>query len=291
MKNSNQRRPTTRGHFLKKHRVTARTQRALTPGMVGALASFHNGYQRHVAVLGQLDTSNPDITTLKKLHVPTKLALEYTSGITLSDWQRRLSPEVKRAFTQLGVARQPGARIVTFRLGHEVAEKALAATAGPAAYLAALLKRKLGIGDIAFILEFSNSASNGSHPLHLHGIACIPDGLTEERIRAVLAPEPTRPSLVAQTLNPIRGYRQRYVNKAIDLQPITTPGAWASYINKEYLLTQRKLGGAPDYASHSASRAGRELYEELVQWIKNERGRKAPQELVGEAITPSLTLG
>ncbi|WP_178119387.1 hypothetical protein [Metapseudomonas lalkuanensis] len=273
MNNSNQRRPTKRGHFLKKHRVTAHTQRVLTPGMVGALASFHAGYQRHVAVLGQLDTSNPDTPTLKKFYVFTKLALEYTYKVNLCDWQRRLPTEVKRAFTMLGISGTPGASIFTFRLGHEVAEKALSASEGPAAHLAALIKRKLGIKDIAFILEYPSSTSDENHQLHLHGIACIPEGLTEDDIRVVLAPKPKEE---------VKGYRQRFGNKAIDLQPITTPGAWMSYISKEYLITQRKLGSAPDYASHGASRAGKELYEELVSWIKSERAREAPQELAGE---------
>lgn len=268
MKNSNQPPITERGHFPKKHRVAAHTQQALTPGIVGTLVSFHDGYQQHVAVLGQLDTSNPDISTLEKLQCLTKLALERTSKTNLSDWQRRLPAEVKRAFTLLGIARQPGARIVTFRLGHEVAEKALTASDGPAAYLAALLKRKLGIRDIAFILEYPSSTSDENHTLHLHGIACIPDGLTEDCIRAVLAPNPN---------GKVKGYRQRFGNKAIDFQPITTPGAWVSYIHKEYPFTEHKLGSAPDFASHSASRAGRELYEGLVAWIKSERSREAPQ--------------
>ncbi|SDO07084.1 hypothetical protein [Pseudomonas jinjuensis] len=276
MKSSNQHPVTERGHFPKMHRVTAPNQRAVTLAMAGVLASFHEGYQRNVAVLGQWNSNTSDIPALKIISQFSKLAQEYTSGVTLSDWQRRLPAEAKRAFTLLGIARQPGARIVTFRLGHEVAEKALAASDGPAAYLAALLKRKLGVRNIAFILEYPSSASDENHTLHLHGIACIPDGLTEECIRAVLAPNPN---------GKVKGYRQRFGNKAIDLQPITTPGAWVSYIHKEYPFTEHKLGSAPDFASHSASRAGRELYEELVAWMKSERGREAPQELAGEAIS------
>lgn len=67
-------------------------------------------------------------------------------------------------------------------------------------------------------------------------------------------------------------YRQRGNNKAIDIQPLRTPGAWATYITKEIGVTTHRLKGrSPYYASRSARTAGRELYEGIRQWLSTGR--------------------
>lgn len=82
------------------------------------------------------------------------------------------------------------------------------------------------------------------------------------KLREVLAPPPCKDSTP-----PIRGYRQRYDNKAIDVQPIRTAGGWFQYITKEVYFTAHDLGARPDYASRSAIQAGKALYESIRTWI------------------------
>ena len=287
MTDSKKDRPSSpRGHFLKNGITKGADQERLRPEVAGILSAFYAGHRKHVAVLADLTKTMSNPAEINRLNTIKQYIAEAgrssASKIKLEDWQRRISSETKRAFSLLGIAQLPGAHAITFRLGYEVAESALAAPEGAPAYLAALIKRKFGITTIAFTLEYLNSTSNENHPLHIHGVACIPAGMIEDDIRAVLAPEPTKPSLIAQTPNPVRGYRQRYENKAIDMQPIRTPGAWAGYCNKEYLATARKLRAAPDYASHTARRAGKELYEEVAAWIRSRSAQQAAHEAADE---------
>ena len=171
--------------------------------------------------------------------------------------------DTKRAFSFLGFALKPGAQVINFRLGHEVAEAALSAKKGPTDYLSALL-RTLGIVDLVFVSELASSDSEENHPLHLHGIARIPAAIATQAIRELLAPEP---DLGASP--PTRGYRQRWSNKAIAVTELQTPGAWVSYSGKEFDFTAHSLQSNPGYASRSATTAGRECYEAIRIWLRS----------------------
>lgn len=171
--------------------------------------------------------------------------------------------DTKRAFSFLGFALKPGAQVINFRLGHEVAEAALSAKKGPTDYLSALL-RTLGIVDLAFVLELASSDSGENHPLHLHGVARIPVALATRAVREVLAPEPD-----LDASPPTRGYRQRWSNKAIAVTELQTPGTWVSYSGKEFDFTAHSLQSNPAYASRSATKAGRQLYEAMRVWLSS----------------------
>ena len=190
-------------------------------------------------------------------------AQDYASGVLLLDWKRRLSGDAKVAFSFLGFALKPGAQALTFRLGHEVANAALSAKKGPTDHISASL-RALGIVDLVFILELASNESEENHPLHLHGIACIPAALTTQTIRELLAPEPD-----LGESPPLKGYRQRWSNKAIAMTELQTPGAWVSYSGKEFDFTAHRLQSNPGYASRSATLAGRELYEAMRAWLRS----------------------
>ncbi|PPK35163.1 hypothetical protein CD175_30180 [Pseudomonas laurylsulfatiphila] len=155
----------------------------------------------------------------------------------------------------------PDAQAFTFRLGHEVADAALSAKKGPTDYLSALI-RTLGIRDLAFITEFLCSVSEENHGFHIHGIARIPVALSIQTIQELLAPKQN-----LKLARPIKGYRQRGDNKAIVVSELQTPGAWATYSIKEFDFTAHCLQSNPDYASRSATNAGRELYESMRTWL------------------------
>lgn len=257
----------TGGPFPKKAAITPPAKKRCTPAIAGVLAGFFTSHVKNLAVLGELDfQETKDQARIDKLKANNDelkgLAQAGASGVSLHDWKRRLSADTKRAFSFLGFALKPDAQVINFRLGHEVAEAALSAKKGPTDYLSALL-RTIGIVDLVFVLELASSDSEENHPLHLHGIARIPAALATQSIRELLAPEP---DLGASP--PRRGYRQRWSNKAIAVTELQTPGTWVSYSAKEFDFTAHCLHSNPDYASRSATNAGRELYEAMRVWLR-----------------------
>ncbi|MGV6396769.1 hypothetical protein ACTUVN_002208 [Pseudomonas caspiana] len=257
------------GPFPKKAAITPPAKKRCTPAIVGVLAGFYTSYIKNVAVLAKLEIEKEkDQARIDKLKANNDelkgFAQAGASGVSLHDWKRRLSADTKRAFSFLGFSLQSDAQVINFRLGHEVAEAALSAKKGPTDYISALL-RTLGIVDLAFVLELASSNSEENHPLHLHGIARIPAALSTQAIRELLAPEPHLDSSP-----PTRGYRQRWSNKAIAVTELQTPGTWASYSGKEFDFTAHSLQSNPGYASRSANKAGRGLYEAMRVWLRSE---------------------
>lgn len=256
------------GPFPKKAAIPPPAKKRCTPAIAGVLAGFYTSHVKNLAVLGELELQETKdqarTETLKANNNLLKaIAQDYASDVLLQDWKRRLPADTKRAFGFLGFALKPGAQVINFRLGHEVAEAALSAKKGPTDYLSALL-RTLGIVDLVFVLELASSDSEENHPLHLHGIARIPADLTTRAIRELIAPEP---DLGASP--PRRGYRQRWSNKAIAVTELQTPGTWVSYSGKEFDFTAHSLQSNPGYASRSATTAGRELYEAIRVWLRS----------------------
>ena len=256
------------GPFPKKSAITLPAKKRCTPAIAGVLAGFYTSHVKNLAVLGELELQETKdqarTETLKANNNLLKaIAQDYASDVLLQDWKRRLPADTKRAFSFLGFALKPGAQVINFRLGHEVAEAALSAKKGPTDYLSALL-RTLGIVDLVFVLELASSDSEENHPLHLHGIARIPATVSTQAIRELLAPEPD-----LNSSPPIRGYRQRWSNKAIALTELQTPGTWVSYSGKEFDFTAHSLQSNPGYASRSATKAGRDLYEAMKGWLRS----------------------
>lgn len=261
-------RPTnTSGPFPKFAALIVPAKKRCTPAVAGVLAGFYTSYVKNLAVLGELELKEVKdqarIDTLKANNIYLKeLAQAAASDVSLHDWKRRLPTDVKRAFSFLGFALMPGAQAFTFRLGHEVADAALSAKKGPTDNLSALI-RTLAITDLAFVTEFADSDSEENHPFHIHGVARIPDGVSIHTIQELLAPKQD-----LKLVRPIKGYRQRGNNKAIAVSELQTPGAWISYSTKEFDFSAHCLQSNPDYASRSATKAGRELYEAMRAWLR-----------------------
>jgi hypothetical protein len=259
-------RASTSGPFPKNTALSAPAKKRCTPAVAGVLASFYTSYVKNLAVLGKLELKEvKDQARIDRLKANNEHLREsahnYASDVLLQDWKRRLPADAKRAFSFLGFALMPGAQAFTFRLGHEVANAALSAKKGPTDHLSALI-RSLGITDLAFISEFVSSNSEENHGFHIHGIARIPATISNQIIRQRLAPK--------QNLKldpPTKGYRQRGDNKAVKVTVLETAGAWALYSAKEFDFTAHCLQSSPDYASRSASQAGRELYEAIRVWV------------------------
>ncbi|MGT3072977.1 hypothetical protein [Pseudomonas putida] len=253
------------GPFPKTALQQVAAKQRCTPGSAGVLATFYTSYARNLAVLEKLQADKREQDLIDELQANNdyllKLAQDYASCISLPDWKRRLSTDTKRAFSFLGFMLMPDAQAFTFRLGHEVADAALSAKKGPTDHLSTLIK-SLGMKDFAFVGEFTSSDSEENHSFHLHGVGRFPSDLTLETIQELLAPKQN-----LKLARPVKGYRQRGDNKAIAISELKTPGGWALYSSKEFDFTAHCLQSNPDYASRSATKAGRELYESMKTWL------------------------
>lgn len=250
------------------------------PRTARLLAILYLGHRDNVAVLGDLyrelnlSTDQEERERIQvrinKLEANNRyaqsLAQSVASGTELNEWKRGLADEQKRAFTLIGFASRRDAYALTIRLDSGVAGAALAAAKGQADYLSAIL-RGLGVTELAFVLERSDSESSENSPWHLHCSAIITADLLEDLTRELTGTDgEPEPSKLREAL--ALDYRQRFNNRAIDIQPLRTPGAWGTYITKEIDVTTHRLKGrSPYYASRSARAAGRELYEGIRQWL------------------------
>lgn len=298
------------GGFPRKTTGKRSAKRVCGPGVAGPLANLFIGHKQTLAVLAELKTqlSCTDLPNAEleeeiqrrraTADFQNDLLRSIASKTSLPDWERRLPENTKLALVMLAMVQHPDAKSITFRLGHEVAETALRAKNGPTDYLARILQR-LGIKDMVFVFERSDSESDENSPWHIHGIAIIPadlqESLTREpmdkdgkpkpsKLRAALAPSPD-----TKTTPPVRGYRQRYDNKAIDIQPARRAGGWYQYITKEIDATVHYLKTRPDYASRGAVQAGRALYEEIRCLVgKSSRVATNPAGQVGHPHTEPL---
>lgn len=268
------------GTFPKTTTRTSTRRKPLGPTTARLLAILYLGHRDNVAVLGtlyrelNLSTDHQEREQIQarinRLEANNRyaheLARSVASGTELHEWKRGLTYELKRTFTLIGFASHRDAYAITIRLDRGVAGAALAAAKGQADYLSAILRR-LGVTELAFVLERSNSESSENSPWHIHGSAIIPADLLKELTREPIDAKGKRqPSKLRLAL--AQDYRQRGNNKAIDIQPLRTPGAWATYITKEVDVTTHRLKGrSPSYASQSAKTAGRELYEGIRQWL------------------------
>ncbi|HBP0837918.1 hypothetical protein JEZ23_22720 [Pseudomonas aeruginosa] len=240
-----------------------------TPQQAGLVASFHAGHEQRVAAISELhpDLDNEQLTKLRSINsFISQLARSYKGKGTgkLADWSKHVPAHIKQFFRLLWLARQPDAKAFTIRLDHDTATAALAAKRSPANHLAGIIQRtltKLGITtEQASNLEFVHGTSRENHPLHVHGIFCIPADRSEEvskALRIALAKE----------------YRQRFGNLAVHIESIQNERWWAAYCIKEDDITAGQLGAIrnretdPDYASHAARRGGKLIYERVSDWL------------------------
>lgn len=262
----------TSGVDAKSGRQRPRYKKLATTHQAGLLANFQGMHEKGVVAISDLhpDLDHERIAQIEaKISFIIQVARSYKGKGTgkLADWSKHVPAEIKQFFRLLWLARQPGAIAVTIRLDHHTATKALTAPRGPANHLAGIIQRtlaKMGITtDHAFNLEYTHGTSKENHPLHLHGILCIPADRVEE-VRLALR------SALAE------GYRQRFDNLAVHIEAIRNHRWWAGYCTKEQNITAetlKKVRGrktVPDYACASARDGGKTLYESVNELFSDE---------------------
>lgn len=257
------------GVNAKTGRSTHRGRPLSTPGRAGLIAKFHLSRAERVVAIGELhtDLDHDQIQSLlRTADLLQKLAQDYQGTGQLPDWAKFVTPEMKQFFRLYLLCTKPDAKTITIRLDHYSAEAALAALRGPANYLAGIIKRtmaKLGLeAELAFNLEFNHTGSTENHPLHIHGVLCIPDdGVKEvsEALRRALAED----------------YRQRYTNLAVHIEAPRSVQWWAAYCIKEYdittikLTTERGQKSRPDYATQQLTQEAKAFYENISAWLNS----------------------
>jgi hypothetical protein len=255
------------GVNAKSSRSNRRAHSLSTPGRAGLVASFSLSHAVSVAAINKLhpDLDHEQIEKLLRTDAfIQKLAREYQGTGELPDWAKFVSPEMKQFFRIFHQCQKPNSKIITIRLDHKTAEAALAASRGPANYLAEIIKRtlpKLGIEtDIAFNLEFNHTGRTENHPAHIHGALCVPDDKVDEVTAAL-----------RRALS--EGYRQRYNNLAVHIETPRNARWWAAYCVKEYAITIIKLKAVhgrknrPDYSTHAVTQEAKTFYEQMGAWL------------------------
>ena len=248
-----------------RRRVNARA--LVTPGQARLLAGFAADVEKRVAAISQLDPEidQRDIERIQKIDSYVHgLARSYLATGKLPDWSKSLSKDIKQFFRLRHLLSQPHAHVISIRLGHKVAEAALSASRGPADYLAGVIMRTLkalGINtELAFNLEFVHGACRENHPLHIHGVLCVPD----DQLPAVI-------DALTRALS--AGYRARWKNVAVLLERPQSPGFWASYCIKESAVTSgilfRNFGrtDSASYATRGQTRNARAFYAKIDKWF------------------------
>lgn len=242
-----------------------------TPQQAGLIASFHASHEERVVAISELhpELDNEQVTKLRSINsFISQLARSYKGTGKLADWSKHVPAHIKQFFRLLWLARQPDAKVFTIRLDHDTATAALAAKRSPANHLAGIIQRtltKLGITtEQAFNLEFVHGTSKENHPLHVHGILCIPTDRIEEVSKAL------RTALAKE-------YRQRFDNLAVHIDSIQNERWWAAYCIKEHDITASQLGTIrsrgtdSDYAGRAARRGGKAIYESMSDWLDYEQ--------------------
>ena len=240
-----------------------------TPVRAGLVAKFHLSHAERVVAISKLhaDLEHHQLEKLLKIDAYIQnLMRSYQGSGELPDWAKFVSAEMKQYFRLHLLCTKTDAKTITIRLDHDSAEAALAASRGPANYVAEIIKRtltKLGIQtDLAFNLEFNHTGSTENHPLHIHGALCIPGGRVKEVTEALR-------SALAE------GYRQRYNNAAVHIQTPRSAQWWAAYCIKEYgttagrLACERGLKSRPDYAGQKLAKDAKAFYEGINAWLNS----------------------
>lgn len=183
------------------------------------------------------------------------LAKQIFQNLRLPVW-KNLREDLKQVFRIAACGSQENAAAITCNLGKTTATNADQASRGAADYIGRKI-RKLPYSppEIAAVLEDETTRKGCNPELHFHAALQIhPSHLpfVEKALRKAFA----------------SGYKEVASNKAILIKPITQPGRWASYCCKK-LRKNDKTDGRAIFATKSASRAGVDLYDRVMTWLRN----------------------
>ncbi len=237
-------------------------RRRQTPVNTGVLIDL---YLRHMSlvVIDNYLSSYPltEEETDRRLDVEIKilnnqlLAKQIFQNLKLPVW-KNLREDLKQVFRIAACGSQENAAAITCNLGIKTATNAHNASRGAADYVGRKIRNLLdSMPEVAAVLEDEITRKGCNPGLHFHATLKIhPSHLpfVEEALRKVFASD----------------YKEVASNKAIIIKPITQPGGWASYCCKR-LRKIDKTDGRAIFATKSASRAGVDLYDRVMTWLRH----------------------
>jgi histone H3/H4 len=236
-------------------------RRRQTPVNTGILIDLYL-YHRSLVVIDNYLSSHPlteeKIDRRLDLEIEIlnnqRLAKQIFQNLRLPVW-KNLREDLKQVFRLAACGSQENAAAITCNLGKETATNADQASRGAADYIGRKIRNlPYSPPEIAAVLE-DESTRKGCNPgLHFHAAIQIHPShlpLVEKALRKVFAFD----------------YKEVASNKAILIKPITQPGRWASYCCKRLQKTD-KTDGRAIFATKSASRAGLDLYDRVMTWLR-----------------------
>lgn len=192
--------------------------------------------------------------------------------LRLPRW-KLLSPELKHSYKTAACGLEPDGLALSCNLGSDIIGRVLVNPQGEALYLGRKVRAilsKYGLPlHFAMTLEFA-PARESNPEMHFHGSFSVPCGLKAtilEELKHALAHD----------------YLETR-NQAVHVEIIRTAGGWEAYtlknLNDTYACIER-----PIYATHQASRLGKDLYQKICRWLRKDVKRLARNAL--KEIMPS----
>lgn len=175
-------------------------------------------------------------------------------NLKLPRW-RSLPEDLRQVFKIAAVGILDNAVAVSCNIGPRAVRNAAHAPRGAANYVGRKIRGLPGISpEMAAVLEDAAHRQGCNPGLHFHAAFRAP----ADQIHFL---EASLLSLFASD------YVEVADNKAILIKPITHPGRWASYCCKT-LRRPDQVNGQASFASNPASRAGEQLYNQVMHWLR-----------------------
>ncbi|GLU40078.1 hypothetical protein [Pseudomonas sp. NBRC 100443] len=184
-----------------------------------------------------------------------RLAKQIFQNLRLPVW-KNLREDLKQVFRIAACGSQENAAAITCNLGETTATNADQASRGAADYVGRKIRNlPYSPPEIAAVLEDETTRKGCNPGLHFHAALQIHPShlpLVEKALRKVFASD----------------YKEVASNKAVLIKPISQPGRWASYCCKR-LPKNDKTDDRAIFATKSASRAGVDLYDRVMTWLRH----------------------
>ncbi|MBO2926449.1 hypothetical protein [Metapseudomonas otitidis] len=209
--------------------------------------------------LSSYSTTKEQKERLLKLRIEisnnSRHAAKIFQTLKLPRWSR-LPEDLRLVFKLAAVGRMKNSFAVSCNMGPRSASRSQKASRGAADYIGRKLRGIPGASpEIAAVLENADHRKGCNPGLHFHAAMSIePDSVLalRESLQVIFASD----------------YVEVASNRAVDIIPIEQPGRWASYCCKT-LRKANRISGAARFATNAASRAGEELYDEVMYWLRN----------------------
>ncbi|QGW20001.1 hypothetical protein GOM96_03025 [Stutzerimonas degradans] len=252
-----------------------------TPANAGILVDLYLSHQKLVVIhnyLSSYSTTEENKGKLLETSIEIlnnkRIAAKIFQSLKLPRWSR-LPENLRQVFIIAAIGMAENAAAVTCNLGPTSAFRAQKASRGAADYIGRKIRGLSGVQhEIAAVLEDASNRQGCNPGLHFHA--------------ALMIDSDQAPSLTACLKKLFAfDYLEVSSNQAVLLKPIDQPGRWASYCCKTLKNTDR-ISGKVKFSTNPASRAGEELYKEVMYWLRHLPSVEKLKASLDELIHPNV---